>query len=172
MLRFLEKFNTDYPVYTSFINGFAFVLIGRLFAEKEKLISDRLAKVLICVLPIIMYFELFVVTYFSLNVATDCFLSLLPFSVVFFQFVKGLKIKEKSLYRRMRKWSSFLYLYHFIALYVFYRLVYAFNLTIFISNVPTTILVFVVIVGMGVGLCELNSFLSNKKGFKFLRYSM
>lgn len=168
-LRFV---NLNFPIYLTFLNGVIFVLIGRLFAEKEDLFSAKTNKILLCILPFVMYVELFIAMYFSLNIATDCFFSLVLGATVLFQTIKNIQLKQKRIYSHMRKVSTFMYLFHFVFLYIFYRLVYTFNWTIFISNVPMTILIFFVIIALSIGLCELNIYLSKKKGLGFLKYSM
>ncbi len=168
----VKNINSNYPIYLTFFNGYIFVLIGRLFAEKEELLSGRACKILLFLCPILMFGELFVVTYFSLNVATDCFFMLVPMSVAMFQFVKSLKLRPRKIYGHLRKYSIFIYMYHFVFLYVFYRLVYAFRWTIFISNIPMTIAVYFVIILSAIALCEFSCWLGKKKGFGFLKYGM
>ncbi len=168
----VKDFNANYPIYLTFFNGYIFVLLGRLFAERETLLSKGASTVLLIVCPLLMFCELFVCTYFSLNVATDCFLTLVPMSVALFQTIKSVQLKPRKIYGHLRKYSTFLYLYHFVFLYVFYRLVYAFRWKIFISNIPMTIVVYLIIVASAILLCELNCYLSKKKAFRFIKYGM
>ena len=166
----LKFVNRNFPVYLTFLNGVVFVLLGRLFAEREQLFRFRTQKILLCICPILAYIELFVAMYFSLNVATDCFFMLVPLSAVVFQSIKSIRIKPRAIYRRMREQSTFMYLFQFVFLYPFYQFVYSFGWTLFISNVPVTLLIYVIFVTLSNCLCTEGLWLSKRRGRRFLNY--
>ena len=158
------------PFYHSFFNGAIFVLIGRTFAYKETLIPNKLNIALLAITPFFMYGELVLTNYYGLNYATDCFFSLAIFSVVFFQFVLNLNVTPKPIHKSLRQFSTFIYLFHFIFLYVLYRFASTFNWTIFYSNIPVIIAVYIASVGVSILMCWLTQKLSKK--IKILKYAI
>ncbi len=158
------------PPYLSFCNGFVFFLLGRVFARKEIVFKRKTRCILLILCFVCAYGELFVTTYFSLNVATDCYFMLVPLSAVLFLSVKSVALQPHAAYLHLRRWSAFLYLYHFVFLQVFYRLVYAFGWTFFIADPFTTLLVYLAIVFSARIACKALLALSEKRGLAFLKY--
>lgn len=159
----------DINFYHTFLSGTIFVYIGKLFAEQDgKILKHPL--IFLIAYPFIGYGELFMCTYFSLNVATDFFIMLLPFSIAFFQTILNWEVIERPIHKQLRICSTFLYLYHFVFLHVVYRMCETLGFEI-VGSVVWTIVMFVLIFATGIPLCLLNQKLSNKKYFKFLKYS-
>ena len=158
----------DINLYQSFLSGTIFVFVGKMFAEKENLLSSP--KIILIGYPLFAYTELFACTYFSLNVATDFFITLLPFSIAFFQTILNWEIKPKPIYRQLRICSTFIYLYHFVFLYCFYRFCGIVNFPV-VGNVVLTVVVYVITICSGILICALNQKIAKKDNYKFFRYS-
>lgn len=158
----------DISLYHSFLSGTIFIFVGKLFAERGNFIHLPLP--MLIAYPILGYGELFMCTYFSLNVATDFFIMLLPFSIAFFQTILNWEIKPRPIHKQLRTFSTFIYLYHFAFLYIVYRMCELLGFSI-VGSVVWTVVMFVLIIITGIPLCLLNQKLSNKKYFKFLKYS-
>ena len=158
----------DINLYQTFLSGMIFVLVGKMFAEKGNLLKSP--KLFLFGYPIIAYAELFICTYFSLSIATDFFLTLLPFSIAFFQAILNWDLKERPIYKQFRTCSTFIYLYHFVFLYCFYRFcgVVGFNI---VGDVAITIVIYIITISSGILLCALDQKLSKKNSFRFLKYS-
>lgn len=158
----------DINLYQTFLSGTIFVFIGKLFAQKGNLLPST--KTILIGYPIFAYTELFICTYFSLSIATDFFLTLLPFSIAFFQAILNWDVKPKPIHKQLRICSTFIYLYHFVFLYCFYRFcgILGFNV---VGNIALTVVIYLITVSSGILLCALNQKLSKKNGFKFLQYS-
>ncbi len=158
------------PPYLSFLNDYVFFFLGRIFARKEYVLFRKIRIVLLVLCFLCAYAELFCTTYFALNVATDCYFMLVPLAAVVFLSIKSMNLKPRAVYLRLRRWSAFLYLYHFVFLHVFYRLVYACGWSFFIANPFATVLVYAVIVFSAEIACRALVLLSAKKGLAFLKY--
>lgn len=164
-------FQANTPIYLSVFNGIMYFTIGKLFAEKEKRIGTKKSLIMTILCFVLMYTELMLSNYFGLNYATDCFFMLLPFSCFFFQFVINIKLKESKTYRFVRKSSTFIYLSHFLILYIFFRFVNAFNWSIFTTSIPVMILTYFAVVGTSIATYLLIKSLSKVKGLGWLKYS-
>lgn len=163
-------FNNSVPLYHSFFNGTLFVAIGRAFAYKENLIAKKLNTAILCISPLLMYGELVITNYFGLNFATDCFFTLTLFSTALFQFVVNKSINPKNIYKTLRESSTFIYLFHFIFLYILYRFASSFGWSIFYGNILVIISVYITIILVSILLCRLVKKLSNK--FPILKYAI
>lgn len=163
-------FNSTVPLYHTFLNGTIFVLLGKMFAEKDRLFGKKTTLSLLCTLPFIMYGELLITNYFGLNFATDCFFTLAIFAPILFQFVLDRKISSGKTLVLLRNSSTFIYMFHFVFLYVLYRCANAFGWTAFTENIFVIIGVYIAIVALGIFLCWLTKKLSKK--IKVLKYAI
>lgn len=158
------------PLFRTFFHGTIFILIGKIFAEKEELFNKKTTIILLIVLPFLMYGELLLTNYYGFNFATDCFFMLVPFSIVLFQFVLLYEIKPKKYHLLLRNSSTFIYMFHFIFLYVLYRLANAFSWMIFTNSIPVIITVYVVVILLSILLGWIVKKMSKK--IKVLSYAL
>lgn len=162
--------NTSVPLYHTFFNGTLFYVLGKIIAEKGFLFNKKLNVILLCCTPLVAYGELVLANYFALTFATDCFLILPLLALVIFQTFALLNLQEKKAYQIMRTSSTFTYFFHFIFLYILYRIASVCKWTVLYSNVWLTIVIFVAIILTSILLSQLVKKLSKK--FKIFRYAL
>lgn len=160
------------PGYESFLNGTIFFVIGKIFAEKENRISLKQSIFMTILFFILMYCELIAVNYLGVSYATDAYFTLVPFSFYFFQMILNINLKDRKAFTFLRKTSTFIYLSHFVILYVLFRFVHRFGWTVFTTSIPVMIATYIGVVGLSIVIYLLISWLMKKKGFKWLKYSI
>lgn len=112
-----EKYYSIYldyfmPPYLSYPVAFLFVVIGKVFADHHILISNQKLGFLLFISLVCLFVEDFLVVYFSLQNADDCFLSMIPLSLCVFMIVgqNAPSIHLNSLY--LRSYSTIIYCCH------------------------------------------------------------
>lgn len=167
----------DIPNYTnfslSFFNGFIFVLLGKEFALKDgKILSKKQIIIALAIILPLMYVELFFTYLYHLNTSTDCFLTLVPLSLVLFQLALNINMKSFKILKRLRKYSTFLYLYHFNFIFWTFTIAKLCGQAELFAQPYMIGLAGLGAVVTGILLCELFSYLSKKKPLGFLKYSV
>lgn len=92
--------------------GMLFLGIGMLFAYRNIIIKFSYAVIGFFISMILMLAEAIFVNYFHFCRLTDMYLFLVPSAFFLFYIMLHVKLKEKQIYIKLRKYSMFIYLIH------------------------------------------------------------
>ncbi len=92
--------------------GMLFLGIGMLFAYRNIIIKFSYAVIGFFISMILMLAETIFVNYFHFCRLTDMYLFLVPSAFFLFYIMLHVKLKEKQIYIKLRKYSMFIYLIH------------------------------------------------------------
>lgn len=107
---FYEKFFGN-PVFSA-PSSFIWITIGKCFAERSFLIKRKYAKIALLLSWVFLYFEWFVVKYYTGEYKNDCYIFLVPSTIVIFSMVSSLKLKFRPMFAILSKISIIMYATH------------------------------------------------------------
>ena len=113
----------------SFLVSLIYILFGKIISENKFKINNKTNLILIIVFLILLYIEWFIIYRITLKNTNDCYIMVLPTTVLVFNYIKSINITLKNP-KLLRQLSSFIYPSHAsVALIINY-----FSKLLFVNN--------------------------------------
>jgi hypothetical protein len=151
--------------YKSFPAALIWVVIGKIVAENNRMIPDRVLYPSLFVSIILYYFEFLTIEHFEWSLHSDCFITSIPLVTLIFVMIGQMRDMRCRCALWLRKSSIIIYCLHFIVIR------YIINVYEHLHLEPHMLLVFSLTVIICISSAFLIIYCCEEKGIKVLRYA-